>query len=52
MRELRHRSIRPRAALCIHVADGLPPAEVNAHQLALAILNLALNARDAMPAGG
>jgi PAS domain S-box-containing protein len=52
MQELLHRSIGPRIALRIHVAEGLPPAEVDAHQVELAVLNLVINARDAMPAGG
>ena len=52
MQELLHRSIGPRTALRIRVAEGLPPAEVDAHQVELAVLNLVINARDAMPAGG
>ena len=52
MQELLHRSIGPRIALRIHVAEHLPPAEVDPHQVELAVLNLAINARDAMPAGG
>jgi signal transduction histidine kinase/ActR/RegA family two-component response regulator len=32
--------------------DDLPPVLVDANQLELALLNVALNARDAMPAGG
>jgi CheY-like chemotaxis protein len=32
--------------------EGLPPAQVDANQIELAILNLAINARDAMPSGG
>jgi len=52
MQELLHRSIGPQIALRIQVAEQLPPAEVDPHQLELAVLNLAINARDAMPAGG
>ncbi len=52
MQELLHRSIGPQIALRIHVAEHLPPAEVDPHQVELAVLNLAINARDAMPAGG
>ena len=39
-------------ALTIEVGDDLPPALIDAAQLELALLNLALNARDAMPGGG
>ncbi len=52
MQELLHRSIGPRIALRIAVAEQLPPAEVDAHQVELAVLNLVINARDAMPEGG
>ncbi|MCX7178210.1 MAG: PAS domain-containing protein, partial [Proteobacteria bacterium] len=34
------------------VAASLPPALADSHQLEMAILNLAVNARDAMPNGG
>ena len=52
MQELLHRSIGPQIALRIEVAEHLPPAEVDAHQVELAVLNLVINARDAMPGGG
>ncbi|GLR47082.1 response regulator [Sphingomonas astaxanthinifaciens] len=39
-------------ALGLEVADGLPLALADANQLENAILNLAINARDAMPDGG
>src|SRR5207253_348241 len=39
-------------ALRLNIPDGLPPAHIDANQLELAILNLAINARDAMQDGG
>ena len=52
MQELLQRSIGPQIALTIKVAPGLAPAVVDPHQVELAVLNLAINARDAMPDGG
>jgi PAS domain S-box-containing protein len=52
MQELLQRSLGPNNELHLHIEPDLPPAEVDAHQVELAILNLALNARDAMPDGG
>jgi PAS domain S-box-containing protein len=52
MQELLRRSLGPQIALHLHIEGELPPAEVDAHQLELAVLNLAINARDAMPDGG
>ena len=40
------------AGLQAALHDHLPPARVDPNQLELAILNLAINARDAMPRGG
>jgi signal transduction histidine kinase/DNA-binding response OmpR family regulator len=52
MQELLRRSLGPQIALHLDIASNLPPAEVDAHQVELAVLNLAINARDAMPEGG
>ncbi|WP_245452834.1 ATP-binding protein [Bradyrhizobium sp. C9] len=52
MSELLERSLGPRIALRLDIPDGLPAACVDANQLELAVLNLAINARDAMPDGG
>jgi signal transduction histidine kinase len=52
MAELLRRSLGPRVELRIKVAPDLPPAMADANQIELALLNLAVNARDAMPEGG
>jgi PAS domain S-box-containing protein len=52
MQELLKRSLGPQVDLRLHIEPDLPPAEVDPHQVELAILNLAINARDAMPDGG
>jgi signal transduction histidine kinase len=45
-------TIAPKVHLLTRAEPGLRPAWVDPNQLELAILNLALNARDAMPTGG
>jgi PAS domain S-box-containing protein len=52
MRGLVERSIGPMVRVRFELKEGLPSARVDANQLELAILNLAVNARDAMPDGG
>ncbi len=52
MTNLLERSIGPRVEVRLDIKDGLPPARIDPNQLELAILNLAINARDAMPDGG
>ncbi|GAA0646475.1 ATP-binding protein [Brevundimonas lenta] len=52
MRILLERSLREDIAVDIEVRRPLRPIEVDVGELELAILNLAVNARDAMPEGG
>jgi len=52
MRGLMERSLGPLIAIEFAMQPDLPPARIDANQLELAILNLAVNARDAMPEGG
>ncbi len=52
MKELLERAVGLGVELRMQYQRDLPPALVDANQLELALLNAALNARDAMPAGG
>jgi signal transduction histidine kinase/CheY-like chemotaxis protein len=52
MKDLIRRSLDPAIEVEISHAADLPPARVDPSQLELAVLNLAINARDAMPRGG
>ena len=52
MHDLMQRTIGPHIKVHIYIDSELPPARVDPGQLELAILNLAVNARDAMSGGG
>jgi PAS domain S-box-containing protein len=52
MTDLIRRSIGPEVRLTIDCPPSVPHAMVDPNQLELAILNLAVNAKDAMPNGG
>ena len=52
MHELLDQSLGADIAVKIELAPGLPAATADVNQLELAILNLSINSRDAMPDGG
>ncbi len=52
MRVMLERLIREDVTIVMQMAPDLPPIEVDRGQLEQIVLNLALNARDAMPTGG
>jgi signal transduction histidine kinase/ActR/RegA family two-component response regulator len=52
MRVLLDRSLREDITIGMDLADDLWPVEVDPSQLEVALLNIAVNARDAMPSGG
>ncbi len=52
MRDLIQSSVGPGIEVVVDASSGLPPALADPNQLELAILNLCVNARDAMAAGG
>lgn len=52
MFDLLKRSLGPSISIAFELPRRLPPVRVDPNQLELALLNLAINARDAMPGGG
>lgn len=52
MSDLFRSTAGPAIDVVLEVDDGMPRALVDAHQLEMALLNLVVNARDAMPQGG
>jgi PAS domain S-box-containing protein len=52
MTNLLRRSIGPRIDMELDLPEALPAVQVDANQIELALLNLVINARDAMPEGG
>jgi len=52
MDDLLRRSLGPSVTMLQDLPRGIPPAHVDANQLELALLNLVVNSRDAMPEGG
>jgi CheY-like chemotaxis protein len=52
MEEMLRRTLGPTISIDFAVSTSLPSVRVDPHQLELALLNLAVNARDAMPDGG
>src|SRR5262249_2447699 len=52
MTDLLQRSLGPAVAIQTRFPRGLPKVQADPNQLELALLNLAMNARDAMPDGG
>jgi PAS domain S-box-containing protein len=52
MTELLRRTIGSRVRIEAELAEGLPPVMADPGQLEIAVINLATNARDAMPRGG
>jgi signal transduction histidine kinase len=52
MVEMMSHSLDPRLRIVVDLPTDLPPVRIDRNQFEVALLNLGLNARDAMPSGG
>jgi PAS domain S-box-containing protein len=52
MMDFLSQSVGPNIAIKFDIEEDLPPVRIDSNQLELALMNLAVNARDAMPKGG
>lgn len=52
MQEFLRQTIGPAISIVLDVPVDIPPVKIDANQLELALMNLAVNSRDAMPNGG
>jgi signal transduction histidine kinase len=52
MAEMMSRSLDPTVRIAVDIPSDLPSVRIDRNQFELALLNLGLNARDAMPSGG
>ena len=52
MAEMMSRSLDPTVRIAVDIPSDLPSVQIDRNQFELALLNLGLNARDAMPSGG
>jgi signal transduction histidine kinase len=52
LEDLLHRTTGENVAVITQLSAGLPPARMDVNQLENAVINLVINARDAMPHGG
>ncbi|HKU07775.1 MAG TPA: ATP-binding protein, partial [Bradyrhizobium sp.] len=52
MADLVESTTGPQIKIVVDIAENLPPARADPNQLEMALLNLSVNARDAMPDGG
>ena len=52
MMDFLRQTVGPNVQIAVDIADDVAPIMIDANQLELALMNLAVNARDAMPQGG